>query len=128
MKKVYRELLIGHIFGATYLTIEVCYRGFSHLSMYLLAFVIGLVIGGLNEFYPYMDLKLQCLFGMIIATLGEGIVGIIVNNILHLNVWDYSSLPFTFFAGQCNLLFSIAWLGLSYVCIKLDDLLRDMIK
>ena len=127
MKKVYRELLIGHIFGATYLTIEVCYRGYSHLSMYLLAFVIGLVIGGLNEFYPYMDLKLQCLFGMTIATLGEGIVGIIVNNILHLNVWDYSSLPFTFFAGQCYLLFSIAWLGLSYVCIKLDDLLRDMI-
>ena len=123
MKKVYRELLIGHIFGATYLTIEVCYRGYSHLSMYLLAFVIGHVIGGLNEFYPYMDLKLQCLFGMIIATLGEGIVGIIVNNILHLNVWDYSNMPFNLL-GQICLPFAIMWIPLSFLAILLDDYLR----
>jgi len=59
---------------------------------------------------------------MIIATLGEGITGLIVNVWLGLNVWHYNVLPF--FWAQCSVLFCIAWYFLSMLCIFMDDIIR----
>ena len=59
---------------------------------------------------------------MIIATIGEGITGLIVNVLLNLNVWHYNVLPF--FWGQCSVPFCLAWYGLSGVCIIIDDYIR----
>ena len=53
----------------------------------------------------------------------EFITGIIVNLILHLNVWDYSNLPFNLL-GQICLPFCIIWFFLSLIGIVLDDYLR----
>lgn len=95
--------------------------------MYILAGVLGVAIGLINEITPKINIWLETLIGTIIATIGEGVTGIIVNNILHLNVWDYSNLPFTFFYGQCNLIFCLIWFILTYIVIKLDDYLRSLI-
>lgn len=114
------------IYGSIYYTLEVLYRGYSHISMYILAGVLGVAIGLINEITPKINIWLETLIGTIIATIGEGVTGIIVNNILHLNVWDYSNLPFTFFYGQCNLIFCLIWFILTYIVIKLDDYLRSL--
>lgn len=114
------------IYGSIYYTLEVLYRGYSHLSMFILAGVLGVIIGLINEITPRINIWLETLIGTIIATIGEGVTGIIVNNILHLNVWDYSNLPFTFFYGQCNLIFCLIWFILTYILIKLDDYLRSL--
>lgn len=120
-------LILFNIYGSIYYSLEVLYRGYSHISMYILAGVLGVAIGLINEITPKINIWLETLIGTIIATIGEGVTGIIVNNILHLNVWDYSNLPFTFFYGQCNLIFCLIWFILTYIVIKLDDYLRSLI-
>lgn len=119
-------LILFNIYGAIYYNLEVLFRGYSHISMYILAGVLGVAIGLINEITPKINIWLETLIGTIIATIGEGVTGIIVNNILHLNVWDYSNLPFTFFYGQCNLIFCLIWFVLTYILIKLDDYLRSL--
>lgn len=114
------------IYGSIYYTLEVLYRGYSHISMFILSGVLGVAIGLINEITPKINIWLETLIGTIIATIGEGVTGIIVNIILHLNVWDYSNLPFTFFYGQCNLIFCLIWFILTYIVIKLDDYLRSL--
>ena len=114
------------IYGLIYYGLEILYRGYSHLSMFILAGVLGVAIGLINEITPKINIWLETLIGTIIATIGEGVTGIIVNNILNLNVWDYSDLPFTFFYGQCNLIFCLIWFILTYIVIKLDDYLRSL--
>ena len=119
-------LILFNVYGSIYYTLEVVYRGYSHISMYILAGVLGVAIGLINEITPKINIWLETLIGTIIATIGEGVTGIIVNNILHLNIWDYSNLPFTFFYGQCNLIFCLIWFILTYIVIKLDDYLRSL--
>ena len=119
-------LILFNIYGSIYYSLEVLYRGYSHLSMFILAGALGVAIGLINEITPKINIWLETLIGTIIATIGEGVTGIIVNNILHLNVWDYSNLPFTFFYGQCNLIFCLIWFILTYIVIKLDDYLRSL--
>ena len=114
------------IYGSIYYSLEVLYRGYSHVSMFILSGVLGVAIGLINEITPKINIWLETLIGTIIATIGEGVTGIIVNNILHLNVWNYSNLPFTFFYGQCNLIFCLIWFILTYIVIKLDDYLRSL--
>ena len=119
-------LILFNIYGSIYYGLEILFRGYSHISMYILAGVLGVAIGLINEITPRINIWLETLIGTIIATIGEGVTGIIVNNILHLNVWDYSNLPFTFFYGQCNLIFCLIWFILTYIVIKLDDYLRSL--
>lgn len=114
------------IYGSIYYGLETLYRGYSHISMFILSGILGVLIGLINEIAPKINIWLETLIGTIIATIGEGVTGIIVNNILHLNVWDYSDLPFTFFYGQCNLIFCLIWFVLTYIVIKLDDYLRSL--
>lgn len=112
------------IFGTIYFCIECAWKGhLSHWSMFVLAGFIGVLIGGINEYLPWeMPFWQQCGIGMIFATIGEGITGLIVNKILALNVWHYNILPF--FWGQCSVPFMIAWYFLAGACIFIDDWIR----
>ena len=100
------------LFGGTiYTTLEILWRGYSHISMFILSGIISIFIALLNDTaYTYeMDFRLQILISTIFTTLGEGLVGILVNRILHLNVWCYEGLFGTFFLGQCNIFFVFIW-------------------
>ena len=91
--------------------------------MFVLAGIIGVIIGSINEYIDWsVPFWAQCLTGAIIATIGEGLTGVIVNIILKLNVWHYNVLPFFF--GQCSIPFCCAWIVLSGVCILIDDWIR----
>ena len=72
-------------------------------------------------------LWLQMLLGGGIITLGEFLCGIFVNLWLGLNVWDYSRLPFNIM-GQVCLIFTAAWVILSYPAIIVEDFLRRAIE
>lgn len=124
--KMFENIIIFLCFGLSYYFIEIMFRGYSHYSMFLLSGLCGFLIGLINEVNKDIPLYLQAIIGTIIGTVGEGITGIFVNIIFNLNVWDYSDLPFTFFFGQCNLLFCIAWFFLSIIAIKLDDKIRGL--
>lgn len=123
-KKFFELLTLFTIGGATYMGIEIAYRGFTHWTMGVLGGLCFLIIGALNEFYTWdMNFWKQCGIGAIVVTTLEFIFGMILNVWLELGIWDYSHLPLNI-CGQVCLWFTFAWFGLSAVAIVLDDWLR----
>lgn len=124
LKQILKLCILALIGGITYILIELAWRGYSHISMFILGALCFVLIGGINEFLPWeLGFVWQMLIGAGIVTILELIVGIVVNVWLGLEVWDYSNLPFNFM-GQICLPFSFAWTLLSGVAIVVDDYLR----
>lgn len=123
-KSILKYLLLWWIFGSTYCSLEVIYRGHSDWTMICLSGCLGILIGALNNVLPWeMSLAKQGIIGAILVTVFEFITGLIVNVWLGWNVWDYSNVPLNIM-GQVCLPFSLLWILLSIVCIIFDDYLR----
>lgn len=114
------------MYGTIYYIIESIYkRQPSDLRMFILSGCIGISIGLINILFErHTDFILQCIVGMLIATLSEAIGGYYWNIECGLNIWNYYPLPFTFVGGQVNLIFSVFWFFLSGLVIIVDDMLR----
>lgn len=124
LKQILKLCILALIGGITYVLIELAWRGYSHISMFILGALCFVLLGGINEFLPWeLGFVWQMLIGAGIVTILELIVGIVVNVWLGLEVWDYSNLPFNFM-GQICLPFYFAWTLLSGVAIVVDDYLR----
>ena len=116
--------VLGSVPALLYVLIEIEFRGYSHISMFFVSFVLCIIVGEINEVLPWdMPLYQQQFIATGIITAGELFTGIIVNIILGLHVWDYSNMPFNLW-GQICLPFSIVWFFLSILVIVLDDYLR----
>nr|DAL78897.1 MAG TPA: Putative ABC-transporter type IV [Caudoviricetes sp.] len=127
LKQILKLCVLALIGGITYMLIELVWRGYSHISMFILGSICFLLLGGINEFLPWeLGFVWQMLIGAGIVTILELIFGIVVNVWLELEVWDYSNLPFNFM-GQICLPFSFAWTLLSGVAIVVDDYLRYLL-
>lgn len=127
MKKIQflkKETIIFVIFGFLYICLELLYRGRTHISMFFVGGLCGVLIGLINDNTPDMPLFYQCILGTTIVTLIEFISGCYLNIYLGLGVWDYSHVPFNFL-GQVCLPFSIIWMFLSIPVIYLDDYLKN---
>lgn len=110
--------------GSFYVTLETFWRGYSHWTMFVLAGIVFIAIGLLNEIWSWeTSLYLQVSVGTVIATIGEFITGCIVNLWLEWNIWDYSDLKFNLY-GQIAPQFIAIWLLLALVAIILDDIIR----
>ena len=120
LKYLFMFILGGFAYG----TIENLSRGYSHISMFIAGGVCFILIGLINEIFPWnMAVTTQMLLSSGIITIIELITGIIVNIWLGLNVWDYSDLPYNY-RGQVCLIFSILWFFLSLIAIFCDDYIR----
>lgn len=125
MKKwLKKEFFIFIIFGISYFTLEILYRGYSYWTMIFLGGIVSVLIGLINEITPNMRMWKQMLLGTILITVFEFILGYILNIKLGLGIWDYSSIPFNIM-GQICLPFSFLWFVLSYFIIMLDDILKE---
>lgn len=123
-KSILKYFILGWFGGSTYCSLEVIFRGRSHWSMVVLAFILFLLIGSLNNLFSWeMSLAKQGIIGACMVTVLEFITGCIVNIWLGWNVWDYSNMPLNIL-GQVCLPFSLLWILLSIVCIIVDDYLR----
>ena len=123
-KWLVKYFVLGAIPATVYVCIELLYRGYSDISMWVLSFFLCLLIGELNEYIPWdTPLTLQMFLGAIIVTVGELVAGLILNVWLGLNIWDYSNVPLNFM-GQICAPFSVIWYFLSAVAIVVDDYLR----
>lgn len=110
--------------GSTYVTLEVLWRGYSHWTMLLLAGIVFIILGLLNEIWDWNDsLVKQVVVGTTVATVLEFITGCIVNLWLGWNVWDYTGIPGNIL-GQVCFPFTILWAIISLVAIVIDDVIR----
>ncbi|MFI3206319.1 MAG: hypothetical protein R3Y33_03640, partial [Clostridia bacterium] len=111
--------------AVSYPILEILWRGYSHFSM---AIAGGLCLVFINKFccekFCDKPMYLRCSLGSLIITSIELIVGLIVNKVFFLNVWDYSTLPFNVL-GQICLPFSLAWFFICipamYICKKISQ-------
>lgn len=124
VKQIVKQLTIFIIIGLTYFGIEMAVRGRSDVSMIICAGVIGVIVGLLNDIFSYdMLIQMQLFIGAIVATVCEGVTGLILVGIYGYNpVWNYSDLYGTFFCGQCNIFFCLIWIILSFVAILIADI------
>ena len=119
-KRCYLIFLIGAI---GYCLLELLWRGYTHPSMGIAGGVCLIGIYYINIFLRNHSRFLRSIICSIMITATELLFGIILNQILNLNIWDYSDLPFNFM-GQICIQFSIAWFVISYVLIFIIDQLK----
>ena len=105
--------------------IEVFFRGYTHWSMLLTGGACLLTLSYFDLAYKNAPLLLKALGGSVIITVFEFFVGIIVNLLFHMNVWDYSLLPFNLL-GQICLPFSIIWFFICLVLLITSKLLYHL--
>lgn len=110
--------------SCAYPTLEMIWRGRTHFSM--------AIAGGLSlyliskiccEKMQGKNLLAKCVAGSAIITGVELVTGIIVNDILHYNVWDYSDMPLNIL-GQVCLPFSLLWCGLTIPAMALCEMCK----
>ena len=124
MAKVLKTLILWLIGGATYICIELAWRGHSHWTMFLVGGLMFVLVGSLNEYFTWeMSLLLQGTLGAALITLAELICGYIINIKLGWHVWDYSGVPMNL-AGQICLPFSALWILVAMLAVILDDWAR----
>ena len=110
----YRRYIILFITGAVgYCLIELLWRGHTHPTMAILGGICLIVIRTINTIFltkPYVFRAFLCAAAISII---EFAAGIIINMILHLNVWDYSRQPLNILGQVCPL-YSLLWFFLSF--------------
>ena len=80
LKQILKLCILALIGGITYVLIELAWRGYSHISMFILGALCFVLLGGINEFLPWeLGFVWQMLIGAGIVTILELIVGIVVN-------------------------------------------------
>ena len=120
------------IIGFTsFITIECVFHAllgegaYSWIISGLMGGVSLILIDKINDTWFGWDTQLlnQSFIGGILVTTIEFIVGTLDRLVLHLHMWDYSSIPFNYNGIIC-LPFSIAWCVLSILAIFIGDAVR----
>lgn len=122
---LWQETVIFYLGGMFYCGVELLWRGWTHGSMFLLGAVCFYLVGSLDRRW-HLPVVWQMVLGALIVTFCEFWTGVLVNEILHLNVWDYSDTPLNF-RGQICLPFTLFWFALSGIAIFLEDGMRRML-
>lgn len=124
MRSLLKHAFLFWFGGSFYVTLEIIYRERSHWTMIVLAGIVFLIVGGLNEIWSWdFPLSKQVLIGTTVATVLEFFTGCIVNLWLGWNVWDYSD-QWANVLGQICPLFILFWVPLILIAILIDDQIR----
>ncbi len=110
--------------SCAYPTLEMAWRGHTHYSMAIAGgiclYLIDRVCCGLLE---GKSLFSRCLAGSGLITGVELATGVIVNEVMGLQVWDYSQMPLNIM-GQICLPYSLLWFGLTMPAMALCQLCK----
>lgn len=123
--RLWRETVIFYLGGMFYCAVELLWRGWTHGSMFLLGGLCFYLVGGLNRRFS-IPILWQMLLGALIVTFFEFWTGVLVNRMMHLNVWDYSAVPMNLM-GQICLPFTLLWIPLCGIGIFCEDGLRHLL-
>lgn len=121
MKKTTTYLIHFIVGGIGYGLIEILFRGYTHWSMIITGGSALLSLYIINEAIKCTSIFIRAAAGSTTITLLEFTVGIIVNRIFLLDVWDYSDVPLNLL-GQISLPFSVCWYFLSFIVFLIFDI------
>lgn len=108
--------------GITYGLIEILWRGHTHYSMVITGGICFLVIYRLSELER--NIVVKSIMGALAITAIELTVGVVVNIIFGLGVWDYSEVPLNLL-GQICPIYTLLWFLL---CIPGMHMCREIRK
>ena len=108
--------------GFLYCLVEILYRGYTHISMFLLGGICFLCIGGIRRTFRDGAAAQKMLLCAGVITLFEFLCGVFVNLGLGLAVWDYSAMPMNVM-GQICITYSAAWCLLAVPAMGMDWLM-----
>lgn len=121
MKKVYKTMFL-FIFGfMAYITLEVCWRGYSFPLMGLCGGVAFILIDKINNKISWdIDILIQGTIGSVIITLMEFVIGTLSLHGIVRQMWDYTNVPLNY-KGIICLPFSFVWFLISIGAVLLAD-------
>lgn len=100
--------------GLSYGILELLWRSETHISMFFVGGLCFLTIEIIERYRLFGgSIILQAPLCALCITAVELLSGLLVNRTMHLEVWDYSSLPLNLW-GQICLPFSALWLCVSF--------------
>ena len=105
-----RRGMLFVIGGSGYFLLELLWRGWSHVTMFVLGGICFVLIGHLEEVEPKLPLWGRFLAGSAICTFGELLFGLLFNR--DYRIWDYRGLPMNW-GGQICLYFTALWIPVS---------------
>ena len=114
------EFFIG---GGAYVTLELLWRGWSHVSMFPAGGLCLVLVGHLNEVRPKLALPLRILTGAAVITMVELAFGLAVNR--KYRVWDYRGL-WGNFCGQICLGYCLLWIPVSAAALVLHSAVKHI--
>ena len=104
-----------------YITVEVCFRGYSYITMGVCGGLLFLLIDSINNKISWdLDILLQGVLGSCAITLCELIVGEVCLLLGKSPMWNYTNMPLNFDGVIC-VPFSLLWIGLSIVAVFIAD-------
>ena len=109
MKRLINFIVIGLFSTFIYCSVEIIWRGWTHWTMAVLAFIVGIILSIINdEILEFEDwYEDQVAFGTVVAVIFEALFGLVFNQ--NFEIWDYRGLWGTFLGGQLNIIFCGAW-------------------
>lgn len=123
-KYLIKYIVLFLIGGVLFNLVEFLWRGYSFFEMTVVGGLCFVLIGGINELFPWdMALTSQMLLSAAAITVVELGAGLIFNVWLGLGIWDYSDQCYQFMGQVCLLYFNL-WFLLSAIGILLDDFIR----
>lgn len=124
-KSLSRHLLcstVGFCTGGTaYALLEILWRGYTHISMFLVGGTCFLFL--LLLMRTRLSFGMKCLTGSLVIGVVELVAGCIINLWLRLEVWDYTAEAFDLY-GQICPRFLLLWGVLCAAIFGLHDLAR----
>ena len=119
--QIIKNIVLFLVGFCAYITIEVCFRGFSYPLMGLCGGLSIVLLDKLNNHFSWdLDILLQGTIGSCIITLFELIIGLISYMGWLPIMWSYINIPLNFMGIIC-LPFSLIWILLSIIAIFIAD-------
>ncbi len=112
--KLLKPTVLFSLGGSAYVTLELMYRGFSHVSMFAAGGACFLLIGQIPRLPLPKSLRACCGAGIITSV--ELMTGLLCNR--DYGIWDYRGQPGNFL-GQICPLFTLLWIPVSAAALRL---------
>ena len=123
-KTVFKNIVLFYFGFSTYITLEVCFRGYSSWLMGICGGLAVVILDKLNSRISWdMDILLQGCMGSVLITGMELVIGECMLAGLVPKIWDYSNMWLNY-KGIICLPYSLIWIGLSIVAIIFADLIN----